>query len=318
MSKGRPHLPGPGDRKLPPKDPSGEQPRSGKARGRLERAPRDEATGGRERKVTGKSNPARGEGSRRTGTADTSGRRQAGRGGSTRRDGTSEQRRGEARRKDREVGADPHGVHLSDQVVRELRDSARPGKGDILVKVFAEAVAAYAEGDLETAARLGDQSKHMALRSVSVREFLGLVYYAQELWKEAARELAAFRRMTGSTAQNHVIADCYRAMSRPDKALEYCEEIDQRHVTEDVYYEGQIVAAGALGDQERFDDAIGRLLRLDLKPQTVQEHHLRAWYVLADLLERSGRFTQALRWFQAVDDADPELTNAAERIRKLA
>lgn len=209
-------------------------------------------------------------------------------------------------------------MHLSEQVTKELRDSARPGKGDILVKVFAEAVAAYAEGNLDEAARLGDQSKHMALRSVSVREFIGLVYYAQEKWREAARELAAFRRMTGSTAQNHVIADCYRALKRPDKALEYCDEIDQRQVAEDVYYEGHIVAAGALADQGRLEDGIARLLRLDMQPQTVAEHHLRAWYVLADLLERSGRFTQAKRWFNAVAEADPDLTDAQERSAALA
>ncbi len=201
-------------------------------------------------------------------------------------------------------------MRLADGVIKELTAAARPGKAEILLKVFADAMNAYAEGDVDEAIRLGDQSKHMALRSVSVREFLGVAYYAAEKWKEAALELAAFRRMTGSTSQNHVIADSYRAMKRPDKALEYCDEIT-RDVGDEVFYEGQIVAAGALVDMGRVDDAIGRLLRLGLQPSTVEEHHIRAWYVLGDLLERKGKFTQAKRWFDAVTAADPGLTDRA-------
>lgn len=209
-------------------------------------------------------------------------------------------------------------AHLSDQIVRELQASARPGKGELLVKIFGEAVGAYMEGDLDDALRLGEGAKQLALRSVNVREFLGLTYYAAERWKEASRELAAFRRMTGSTAQNHVIADCYRATGKPDKALEYCDEISQRDVGEDVYFEGQIVAAGALADMDRLDEGIGRILRLELDPQVAEEHHLRAWYVLGDLLERRGKFTQARRWFDAVATADPGLTDADDRSERLA
>ncbi len=207
-------------------------------------------------------------------------------------------------------------IHLGDGIVRELNASSRPGKGEILVKVFTDAMTAYGDGDLDKAVRLGEQAKQLALRSTNVREFLGLAYYASERWKEAARELAAFRRMSGSTAQNHVIADCYRAQGKPEKALEYCDDMDMT-VPEEVHYEGQIVAAGALADMGRLEDAVGRLLRLDLTPNEVSEHHLRVWYVLADLLERLGRFTQARRWFQAVVDNDAELTDATERLAKL-
>jgi tetratricopeptide (TPR) repeat protein len=216
-------------------------------------------------------------------------------------------------RRDRDPSTE---VHLGDGIVRELSASARPGKSEILVKVFAEAMSAYADGDLDRAVRLGEQAKQLALRSTNVREFLGLAYYSAERWKEAARELAAFRRMSGSTAQNHVIADCYRAQGKPEKALEYCDDMDIT-VPEEVHYEGQIVAAGALADMGRLEDAVGRLLRLDLTPNEVSEHHLRVWYVLADLLERLGRFTQAKRWFQAVIDNDAELTDAEERLAKL-
>ena len=207
-------------------------------------------------------------------------------------------------------------VHLSDEVVAELRATARPGKGDILVKVFADAVAAFAAGDFAEAVRLGEQSKHIALRAVGPREFLGLAYYKSGKFPEAARELAAFRRLSGSTDQNPVLADCYRAIGKPDKALQYLDEV-QPTAPPEVYFEANIVAAGALADMGRVEEAIERLERLDLKPEVAEEHHIRAWYVLGDLLQKRGRFTQAREWFEAADAADPELTDAADRAAQL-
>lgn len=208
-------------------------------------------------------------------------------------------------------------VHLEDRLTAELRATARPGKGEILVKVFADAVSAFTAGDLEEAIRLGEQSKHIALRSVPAREFLGLAYYHAGRWQEAARELAAFRRMSGSNEQNPVIADCYRAMGKPDKAIEICDEMDPRKVEAAAFYEGAIVAAGALADTDRVEEAVDRLRNLDLSPTEAEPHHIRAWYVLGDLLEQQGRFTQAREWFEAVDAADPEATDASERAARL-
>jgi len=209
-------------------------------------------------------------------------------------------------------------AHLSDDIVRELKATARPGKGEILVKVFSEAAAAFMDEDYDEAIRLGEQAKHIALRSVAARELLGLAYYRAGKWSEAAKELAAFRRLSGSTEQNPVLADAYRAMGKPDKALDYCREIDRRRVDEAVYYEGAIVGAGALADMDRVGDAITLLEQLELRPAHPAEHHLRTWYVLGDLLQRKGRFTQAKEWFEAVASADPDLTDAAARARKLS
>ena len=207
-------------------------------------------------------------------------------------------------------------VHLPDDVVGELKGTARPGKGQILVQVFAEAATAFEEEDLPEAIRLAEQAKHIALRSASVRELLGLAYYRDGKFKDAARELSAFRRLAGSTEQNPVLADCYRAMDKPERALELCNEIESS-VPEPIRYEGAIVAAGALTDMDRIDEAIARIESLDLNPSSAAQHHLRAWYVLGDLLERRGRFTVALNFFEAVSAADPESTDAPERARRL-
>jgi tetratricopeptide (TPR) repeat protein len=208
-------------------------------------------------------------------------------------------------------------VQLEAALVRELQEMARPGKGDILVKVFGEAAGAYLAGDLDTALRLGEQAKHLALRSAAVREFLGQAYYSAGRWNEASRELAAFRRLSGATAQNPMLADTYRALKKPEKAVELCDEMERKDVHAAVYYEGQIVAAGALADMGRVDEAIARLERLDLRPSVAETHHLRAWYALADLLERRGRFSQARELFSAVASADDEMTDASERAARL-
>lgn len=277
--------------------------------GRPKRAPRGPA-GGRQSSL----DP-------RTGRGTTAGKGRSDRGGGKGSgSGTHGSRRGNnpPRGKVAAKSTDEPGVHLSDDIVRELSVSARPGKAEILVKVFADAATAFSEGRLDDAIELGDQSKHMALRSTTIREFLGLAYYAAGRWKEAARELTTFRRIAGSTEQNPVIADCYRATDKPEKALEFCDEIDRSKVGDDIFYEGEIVAASALADMDRIDEGISRLERLNLEPAAAEEHHIRAWYVMGDLLQRKGRFTQARKWFQAVLGAEPELTDAEDRLRQLS
>ena len=167
-------------------------------------------------------------------------------------------------------------VHLENDILAELRATVRPGKAEILIKVFSEAAGAFAADDYDEALRLGEQAKHMALRSIVIRELLGIAYYRSERWSEAARELSAFRRIAGSTEQNPVLADTYRALGKPERAVELCDEIAKDRVSDEVYFEGAIVAAGALGDLGRVDEAIERLEALELEPESTGAHHVRA------------------------------------------
>src|SRR3712207_527089 len=161
---------------------------------------------GRDRSQTGRAGAVRREGGgRKAGKAARGG-------GSVRSSREERVRRSDARTGTREDGSRAAGrsvegarryppVHLSDEVVKELNETARPGKGPILVEVFARAAAAFAAGDFAEAIELGNQAKHIALRSPSVREFLGLALYRAERWKEAAGELSTFRRLAGSQEQ---------------------------------------------------------------------------------------------------------------------
>jgi tetratricopeptide (TPR) repeat protein len=151
----------------------------------------------------------------------------------------------------------------------------------------------------------------------SVRELLGLTYYRLGRWKAAAAELEAFRSLTGSTEQHPVLADCYRALGRHAKVAELWEELRSASPSAPLVAEGRIVAAGALADQGRLDDAIRLLQAAKTPAKRPKEHHLRIAYALADLHERAGDVPTARQLFRLVAAADPDLGDVAARLRAL-
>ena len=88
---------------------------------------------------------------------------------------------------------------------------------------------------------------------------LGLALYGQERWHEALTELKAYRRMSGRADQNHVIADCLRAVGKPAEAVPLAEEALHAKVSNEAKAEAVIVAASALADQGRFAEALAFL-----------------------------------------------------------
>ena len=67
--------------------------------------------------------------------------------------------------------------------------------------------------------------------------------------------------------------------------------------------EGRIVMAGSLADRGRLRDAIAMLDRRGGNVQRPAEHHLRVWYALADLYERTGDLPRARELFDRVRKA---------------
>ena len=49
----------------------------------------------------------------------------------------------------------------------------------------------------------------------------------------------------------------------------------------------------------------------------VRDHHLRQWYVLGDLYDRSGDVLAARHWFSMVAAGDPQYGDVDERLRSL-
>ena len=81
--------------------------------------------------------------------------------------------------------------------------------------------------------------------------------------------------------------------------------------------EGRIVAAGALADQGDLKGALKLMERGAEVPKKVRDHHLRQWYVLGDLHDRSGDIIKARRFFGMIAAVDPQFADVADRLRGL-
>lgn len=134
-----------------------------------------------------------------------------------------------------------------------------------------EAVTAYEAGDLAAAHEVAHRAKADAPRSPSVREALGLIHLERGEFKDALSELLTFRRMTGLAARDPAIAACYRALDRPEKALEALSRLGPAALDADGRVEALVVRAGALADMGNLDAAMALLGREGLDPARLEE-----------------------------------------------
>ena len=154
--------------------------------------------------------------------------------------------------------------------------------------------------------------------SANVRELLGLTWYREGRWKEAAKELETFRGLTGSTEQHPVLADCYRAQKQWAKVERLWEELREDSPGADLVAEGRIVMAGALADQGRFTEAVRTLEAGRRKVKHPGERHFRMAYALADIHERAGDVPRARELFSWIQMIDPLFADVTARIRALS
>ncbi|HEX5496372.1 MAG TPA: hypothetical protein VFX70_17540 [Mycobacteriales bacterium] len=166
------------------------------------------------------------------------------------------------------------------------------------------AALAHARAARATAGRIG-----------VVREAAGIAAYHAGEWAEALSELRAARRITGDATHLPVIADCERALERPERALELAKSAEAATLPPEQQVELRIVAAGARRDLGEFDAAVVTLQGSDLDRDVVEPWSPRLWYAYADALVAAGRNEEAYDWFVAVAMIDEDgLTDAHERI----
>jgi tetratricopeptide (TPR) repeat protein len=186
------------------------------------------------------------------------------------------------------------------------------------VKAFEDAAALLDRGRAGAAAARAEEAKELAPRSGAVRELLGISLYQAERYRDAVRELQAYRRITGRADQNHLIADSHRALGAPEKAVALTqEELRIRAVPDEARAEAAIVGASALADLGRFDEGLALLHSFQTREQAVRPFDIRVWYVAGDILERAGRKREAARQFQRIVRHDAGAFDAAERLAQL-
>lgn len=152
----------------------------------------------------------------------------------------------------------------------------------------------------------------------AVHEILGLCLYRAGNWSAAARELERALELNPRWLFNHaVLADCHRALHNHARVAELWEELASASPNAEIVAEGRIVAAGSLADQDDVDGAIAMMKTAVADHAHPGEHHLRQWYVLADLHDRSGNVIMARQFFERVARHDPEFADVAERLAVL-
>jgi len=172
--------------------------------------------------------------------------------------------------------------------------------------------------DPETAYQHTLAARARASRLAVVREAAGEAAYAAGHYAEALSELRAAKRMNGATAYLPIMADCHRALGRPEEALKLAKSPGVASFAPEAKAEMTIVEAGALRDLGRFDAALRTLEKAPLQSQNRAPWVVRLRYAYADTLEQAGRATDALAWFHRTHAIDgDELTDAEARAAAL-
>jgi tetratricopeptide (TPR) repeat protein len=161
-------------------------------------------------------------------------------------------------------------------------------------------------------------ARALAGRVGSVREAAGLAAYSAGEWSEALTELRAARRITGRSEHLAVMADCERALGRPERSLEYGDDPEVPRLGQTERVELVIVLAGARRDLGQAEAAVLMLQEPARRTTRARPWAPRLWYAYADALLAAGREEEARRWFAAAADADEAAqTDAEERLLEL-
>ncbi|MGW3470650.1 tetratricopeptide repeat protein [Saccharopolyspora sp. NPDC000995] len=187
------------------------------------------------------------------------------------------------------------------------------------VAVHLVAAGQLIDSEPERALEHARYARQRAPRIPSVREANGLTAYLVGEWNEALAELRAVRRMAGGPGHLAMMADCERAMGRPERAVELSRSEEATQLDQEDAVELRIVAAGARRDLGEIEASVVSLQTAELDPKRQEPWSARLFYAYADNLLAAGREREAFTWFVHAAHADDEdETDAAERLEELA
>ncbi|MFY0408979.1 hypothetical protein [Solicola sp. PLA-1-18] len=157
-----------------------------------------------------------------------------------------------------------------------------------------------------------------AQRVAVVREACGETAYAAGKFSEALSDLRAARRMNGAWDYLPMMADCERALRRPERAIAMATEQAKEALDQAGWAELTIVVAGARRDLGQTEAAIRLLEGERLHSPSREAWVSRLRYAYADALESAGRKAEALEWFHRTVAVDGnEDTDAVLRVQAL-
>lgn len=199
---------------------------------------------------------------------------------------------------------------------RELRSLSKETSD--LVARHLVVVGQLIDDDPASALEHARAARALAGRVGAVREAVGLAAYAAGEWSEALGELRAARRITGRAEHLAVLADCERALGRPERALAVADDPSVPDLDQEARVELAIVVSGARRDLGQADAAVLLLEGPAGRIRPTRPEACRLWYALADALLDAGRPEDARSWFAAAADVDCDgVTDAGERLLEL-
>ena len=205
---------------------------------------------------------------------------------------------------------------LDPDVRRELRSLTRETAD--LVSRHLVMTGRLLDDDPERALAHGRAARAMAGRIGVVREAAGLAAYAAGEWTEALADLRAARRITGQAGHLAVLADCERALGRPERALALADDPDVPSLDQQERVELVIVLSGARRDLGQVDAAVLTLQDPAQRTSAARPWAARLWYAYADALLAAGRTEQARTWFEKTAGVDVDgATDAGDRLLEL-
>ena len=217
---------------------------------------------------------------------------------------------------DFDIPADVTGSELSREVRQQLR--TLPDKVAESVARHLVMAGRLIDADPEVAYQHARAARSRAARLAVVREACGEAAYASGRYAEALAEFRAVRRMTGAIEYLPVLADCERAIGRPDAALQIAADPSARQLDPAAAVELAIVAAGARLDLGQADVAVRDLAHRARHLPARGRSASRLRYAYAEALLAAGNEEAALTEFGRAAAADPdESTDAAERAAAL-
>jgi tetratricopeptide (TPR) repeat protein len=231
----------------------------------------------------------------------------------------------------------PEGVDVR-TLNRAVRAELRSLPKDLEEIVAGHLVAAgeLIDTDPQAAYAHAEAARRRAARLPVVREAAAETAYAAGEYAAALAEYRALRRMTGVADYLPVMADCERALGRPQQALALAREAEGLDLEPALRTEMTIVAAGARADLGQQAEAVRMLRQAVAAPaprrtgaplgrgaaaaarEQEQQAAARLRYAFADALLATGAADEARRMFAEAARRDPEqLTDAQQRLDEL-
>ncbi|MGY4720957.1 hypothetical protein [Naumannella huperziae] len=172
--------------------------------------------------------------------------------------------------------------------------------------------------DPDEARRHTEVARRHAARLPVVREAAAETAYAAGDYSAALQDFRTLRRMTGSEEYLPVIADCLRALGKPEDALDVARDGAGRPLDPATRIELRIVEAGARADLGQRAEA-RRLLRTtwDREARAPAMARARLAYAVADLFAQEDNPAQARAWFARAAETGGDATDAEERLDPL-